>query len=294
MRRGIKNKISISLIIIIGIFTIFSYIFDQLVIREEDNHRITQIKFENINTKLSKLNSISSQLIAAYDTSVRTTIGLKRYKNYWLKSILLITDYDELSSQLKDTEIINTFNDDPQYLEYLVKSRNIEHFEEVVLTINAQIERLENIYWWNLNFFPQYKVGEYYDGPAIEYVKIFNQNKNIFYEKDYNVYTDLIVGNKQDRDDAVKKFKIQNWIDLNKYTSLLLNKLDELSFIPLDDSYLIDDLLYKNEVLRIQIMEDLRKISSKKNYYILASIICQISSLLFLLILFRNLLNRKL
>ena len=95
------------------------------MIREEDNHRITQIKFENINTKLSKLTSVSSQLVTAYDTSVRVTIGLKRYKNYWLKSILLITDYDELTSELKDTEIINTFNDDPKYLEYLVKYRNI-------------------------------------------------------------------------------------------------------------------------------------------------------------------------
>lgn len=291
MRRGVKNKISIFLIVIIGLFTIFSYIFDQLVIREEDNHRITQIKFENINTKLSKLTSVSSQLVTAYDTSVRVTIGLKRYKNYWLKSILLITDYDELSSELKDVEIINTFNDDPKYLEDLVKSRNIEQFVQVAISINEQITRLENIYAWNLNFFPQYKDGEYYDGPDIKYLEIFNQNKDNFYEKDYNVYTDLIVNSKQ-HDVAVKNFKIQNWIDLNKYASLLLNRLDELNFIPLDDSYLIDDLIYENEELRYQIMEDLRKISSKKNYYILASIISQITSLLFLLILFRNLINK--
>ena len=291
MRRGVKNKISIFLIVIIGLFTIFSYIFDQLVIREEDNHRITQIKFENINTKLSKLTSISSQLVTAYDTSVRVTIGLKRYKNYWLKSILLITDYDELSSELKDVEIINTFNDDPKYLEDLVKSRNIEQFVQVAISINEQITRLENIYAWNLNFFPQYKDGEYYDGPDIKYLEIFNQNKDNFYEKDYNVYTDLIVNSKQ-HDVAVKNFKIQNWIDLNKYASLLLNRLDELNFIPLDDSYLIDDLIYENEELRYQMMEDLRKISSKKNYYILASIISQITSLLFLLILFRNLISK--
>jgi len=288
MRRGVKNKISILLILIIGTFTIFSYIFDQLVIREEDNHRITQIKFENINTKLSKLTSISSQLVTAYDTSGRVTIDLKRYKNYWLKSILLITDYDELSSELKDTEIINTFNDDPKYLEDLVKSRNIEHFVQVAISINEQIKRLENIYAWNLNFFPQYQDGEYYDGPDIEYIEIFNQNKDIFYEKDHNFYTDLIVNSKQS-EVAVKTFKIQNWIDLNKYASLLLNRLDELNFIPLDDSYLIDDLIYENEELRYQVMGDLRKISSKKNYYILASIISQITSLLFLLILFRNL-----
>ena len=263
MRRGVRNKISILLIVIIGIFTIFSYIFDQLVIREEDNHRITQIKFENINTKLSKLTSISSQLVTAYDTSVRVTIGLKRYKNYWLKSILLITDYDELTSELKDTEIINTFNDDPKYLEDLVKSRNIEQFVQVAISINEQIKRLENIYAWNLNFFPQYQDGEYYDGPDIKYLEIFNKNKNIFFEKYHNFYTDLIVNSKQS-EVAVKNFKIQNWIDLNKYASLLLNRLDELNFIPLNDSYLIDDQIYENEELRYQVIEDLIKISSKK------------------------------
>ena len=96
MRRRLSNKVSVILIIIVGGFTIFSYLFDQLVIREEDNYRITQIKFENLNTKINKLNSISTQLTNAYDSSIIRTINLKRYKNYWLKSILLITDYDEL------------------------------------------------------------------------------------------------------------------------------------------------------------------------------------------------------
>ena len=291
MRRGIKNKISILLIVVIGIFTVFSYIFDQLVIREEDNYRITQIKFENLNTNLSKLSSISSQLIAAYDMSIRVTLDLKRYKNYWLKSILLITDYDESDLNLKDQEIINTFNDDSKYLEDLVKSRNIEHFESVVFAINEQITRLYNIYGYNLNFFPQYDVGAYYDGPDIEFKEIFDQNKDIFYENDFNLYADLVIYPKRS-EAAVKNFKIKNWIDLNKYASLLLNRLDELNFIPLDDSYLVDDLILDNEKLRIEVMGNLRKISSKKNYYILASIISQITSLLFLLILFRNLINK--
>ena len=94
-------------------------------------------------------------------------------------------------------------------------------------------------------------------------------------------------------EEAVKTFIIKNWFDINKYSNLLLNKLDELNYIPLDDGYLIDDLIYKNEELRYQIIEDLTKISSKKNYFILASIISQITSLLFLLILFKNLLNRR-
>ena len=293
MRRRLKNKVSVILIIIVGSFTIFSYLFDQLVIREEDNYRITQIKFENLNTKITKLNSISTQLTNAYDSSVIKGINLKRYKNYWLKSILLITDYDELELNLKDQEIVKSFNDHPKYLDDLVKSRNIDHFTQIVYAINEQVERLHNIYGWNLIFFPQYKDRDYYNGPDIEYLEIFDQNKDIFYDKNFNTYSEIVTDIKK-RENAVKNFKINNWIDLNKYSHLLLNRFGELSKIPLDDSYLVDDLISKNEELRYQIMDNLRKISSKKNYYILSSIISQITSLLFLLILFRNLLNNKL
>ena len=293
MRRKINNKVSILLIVFIGLFTLVSYAFDQLVIREEDNHRITEIKFENLNTKIIKLNAISTQLTSAYDSSVRATLDLKRKKNYWLKSILLITDYDELSIQLKDQEIINSFNDKLEYLDDLVKSRNIDHYIQIVVTINEQIKRLHHIYGWNLNFFPQYEDGNYYNGPDINYGKIFNQNKDIFYQKDISLYVDLVL-DKTKREEAVKTFKIANWVDLNKYSSLLLNKLDEINNIPLDDTYFVDDLISKNEKLRFKIMEDLRKISSKKNYFILGSIITQIISLLILLILFRNLIKSKL
>ena len=293
MRRKINNKVSILLIVFIGLFTLVSYAFDQLVIREEDNHRITEIKFENLNTKIIKLNAISTQLTSAYDSSVRATLDLKRKKNYWLKSILLITDYDELSIQLKDQEIINSFNDNLEYLDDLAKTRNIDHYREIVVTINEQIKRLHHIYGWNLNFFPQYEDGNYYNGPDINYGKIFNQNKDIFYQKDISLYVDLAL-DKTKREEAVKTFKIANWVDLNKYSSLLLNKLDEINNIPLDDTYFVDDLISKNEKLRFKIMEDLRKISSKKNYFILGSIITQIISLLILLILFRNLIKSKL
>jgi hypothetical protein len=292
MRRGLKSKSSIILIITIGIFTVFSYIFDQMVIRAEDEYRIKQIKFENVNTTVTKLNAISTQLTNAYDTSVRTTINLKRYKNYWLKSILLITDYDGVNPNLKDQEIVNSFNDKPAYLDDLVKSRSIDHMTQIVYAINEQVKRLQNIYGWNLNFFPQYEDGEFYNGPDISYSKIYDENIDIFYEKKIDVYTDIMFDDKKS-EEAVKTFIIKNWFDINKYSNLLLNKLDELNYIPMDDSYLVEDLIYKNEELRYQIIEDLTKISSKKNYFILASIISQITSLLFLLILFKNLLNRR-
>ena len=55
MRRGRLNKKSIILIFIVAIFTIFSYGFDQLVIRTEDKLRNLKINFQNIENKLSKM-----------------------------------------------------------------------------------------------------------------------------------------------------------------------------------------------------------------------------------------------
>jgi len=46
MRRNIKNQISIFLVIIVAIFTLLSYVFDQLVIRQEDSLRNANVKYQ--------------------------------------------------------------------------------------------------------------------------------------------------------------------------------------------------------------------------------------------------------
>ena len=51
MRRRLNNK-SIILIFIIALFTLLSYSFDQLVIRNEDKLRNSQIKLENYTVEI--------------------------------------------------------------------------------------------------------------------------------------------------------------------------------------------------------------------------------------------------
>ena len=246
------------------------------------------MNFYSINHRNKYVLSAIQQIIEGSSINLKNIV--KKSADYIEKNKHIIK-HSDIKLYNHQSDIIKTFNDSPEYLDDLVKSRNIEHFKQVVFAINEQVERLYNIYGWNLNFFPQYGDRDYYNGPDIEYSKIFDQNKDIFYENDFNLYVDLVIDPKKS-EAAIKNFKIKNWIDLNKYASLLLNRFDELNLIPLDDSYLVDDLILDDEKLRIEIMDNLRKISSKKNYYILASIISQITSLLFLLILFRNLINK--
>ena len=87
-------------------------------------------------------------------------------------------------------------------------------------------------------------------------------------------------------------FKLYNWLDLHKFNYILINQFEDIKKTVVEDSYHIGDLQAKKEDLRYKVIEDIKNISSKKNIYILASIISQILSLLFLLLLFRFLLNR--
>ena len=81
--------------------------------------------------------------------------------------------YSDLSFNLKDKEIINTFNDKPEYIERLIKSRFADETYDVISTINNIEDKLYNIYSWNLKFFPQYRKiidgEEHYAFPEINY-----------------------------------------------------------------------------------------------------------------------------
>ena len=91
-------------------------------------------------------------------------------------------------------------------------------------------------------------------------------------------------------------FKILNKLtsknyDLYKFGHSLINELTKYTaYIEMDQNK-IEIYLDKSEQIREETIEKISKTSTNKNYYILASIISQIFSLLFLLILFRYLIK---
>ena len=76
MRRKFFNKLSIIYICLIALFTLSSYIFDQGVIRQEDNLRKSEIKLDNYESKIFDIESLSSQLSSINDYLIDSIVNL--------------------------------------------------------------------------------------------------------------------------------------------------------------------------------------------------------------------------
>ena len=83
---------------------------------------------------------------------------------------------------------------------------------------------------------------------------------------------------------------MKNWIDLNNFGKLIVKNIINLQYKISEDTIKIEKKLYKIEDDLNKILNEIKKASALKNYYILSSIFSQILSLLILLILFRHLL----
>ena len=128
-------------------------------------------------------------------------------------------------------------------------------------------------------------------------------NKNVFFIEDIIIYTKIIGYNyhwsnkkyselKEYRNKVIKNFEDKNWFDIYRYKMLLLKKISDETRI-LDD--FVDMVDLKTDDLENKLNEQINKLKNanlKKNFYILTSIFSQITSLLFLLLLFRSFIRK--
>jgi len=122
--------------------------------------------------------------------------------------------------------------------------------------------------------------------------------KSEFFNQDLTKYTKLIgyerhwknnyKGWKNYKQKAFDNFTSKEWYDVHRYKMVLLKQINDDTEI-LDDFLEKVDLMIENEEEKLINKFDLIKSASvQKNYFILLSIISQIFSLLFLLLLFRS------
>lgn len=279
MRRKL-NKKSIFVILLIALFTLLSYSFDQLVIRQEDKLRNSQITLENHIVELDNYESVNYQLFALSDLILNEFINLKRVNKYWLKAIFLNSETKDFK-KLQGIKSINNFINTDTNMIYL---RNAQHLRDVIVAHNVILDKYENIYWWNKNIFKN-------DVFILSIEDIFDKNKSDLKIKDIGIYYDI--ANPDKRDEIIYNLTIDNWFDIYKLNHSLVNELLKYHFYINSDTIKIENYIEKVEKLRDQEVINLSKISTNKNYFILSSIISQIISLLFLLILFRILIDKS-
>lgn len=277
MRRKLNSN-SIILILVIAIFTLLSYSFDQLVIRNEDKLRNLQIKLDNLNTEIETYNSVDNQLISLSDYVLVEYSNFRRLNKYWLKSILINTDHEK--SNLLSEKNIQKFSENLN-LE-LIYQRYSEHLYDILLFNNEIRDKYSDIYWWNKKIF----TGEVFE---IYYSDVFDDIKKDLNNKDLKFYENIAL--KDTRDEILKNVRFSDWYDIYIFCHALINNLTKYhGYIEMDLTR-IETYLERSGLSRVSTIEDISKLSSFKNFFILLSIISQILSLLFLLILFRSLIK---
>ena len=295
MRRNLNSGKFVYLILLVAFFTLASYLFDQLVIRKEDNLRNLKIKLTNTNITIDNISNVIIELTSVQEFTSTSYVRLKKTSNYWFKNLLLI-NHDSIPVDIK-RNIVSNFESESDAI-WMIKTRFLELYKDIIWTHNSSRKNLENIYQWQQSLFLKYF--ESVDGityskfPNIDFEVIFDEIKPLLVNKNFLRYAEIV--NKADKfDEAYDNFTIQDWADFHKYTYNLINNLEYYYNIIVDDVKYLEELFEKDENIRNSLIEKITTTNSRKNYFILSSIISQILSLLALLILFRVLLlnNKK-
>ena len=274
MRRGKLSNLSIKLVILIAFFTLTSFVFDQLVIQTENKIRDVDFEYErsfneylrtksvlfNVNDLVYRTRVKNENFIDRAEILEKAIYNIKFNKPYFEKNFN--SSFTSDLNQNLQTIFINRYKsmyleifEESSYLFRLVRGLPIRAMQENELSeFNQNI--VDNI--WNLEKVLNSNI-EFYETYK------FHEKKEII---TYDDYVDLRSN--------LRKF-------LNYYTnsSIYLGEINEIygkyyNFFAAQSYSHLDEL---NQNLNL------------KNFYILLSVLAQILSLFFLLLLFRTLLN---
>ena len=276
MRRGKLNNISIKMVILIAFFTLTSFVFDQLVIQTENKIRDVDFEYErNFNEYLRTKSVLFNTNDLVYRTRVkgenfidRAEILEKAIYNIKFNKVYFENNFNDIFdsdlNQNLQTIFINRYKS--MYLEIFEESSDLFKLARG-LPIRAMKEKIfsdEN-----------QKVVDSMWGLE----KVLNSNIEFydtykFYEKkEINTFDDYL-----DLRANLREF-------LNYYSN------SSVHLIQINDIY----GKYYNYFARksYEYLDKLNKNQNLKNFYILLSVLAQILSLFFLLVLFKTLLNFK-
>ena len=299
MRRGKLSNKSLIFIILTATFTLLSYASDQMVIRSEDKLRNAKILLENKKNRNTQYETISAKFDA-----ITTNVDLKLQsylpkRNFLIKSIILLDDEIEISSR----NSINIFSEnlgEGVDAKRTFKWQIVRELKDIVLFIDAMAVDFADIYIYqeelikknNQNKIKQLKNLFFYNENIKE--ATLDLEQKLFY-KDMSIYTDLYNEQTLTAEQtqtylewALENFTTKNFYDIYKYKMFLLERLYKDSNKLVKFTEILDDNLFLIEDEIEDTLKIIQKININKNYFILSSILFQVVSLLFLLLLFKS------
>lgn len=283
MRRGNLNKVSYILIIVSAIFTIVSYISDQLVIRYENNLRLNNFDYQNLDTEIKSLEMISKSLTNLEFESTVLIVSELRERNFWIKNLILFeSDKKRFINHKKNIEIFI----DEDFPIYNIKVRANQSTRDLVDNFVEIRNSYRNLFNENIfNNIDFYSIDEFNNNLSGN--DWFKNNSDKFYNLEN--WDDLI----SKLDAEINDLDIKDWADIRNFRLLMAEILftETKKIVPIIE-YIDKVIEDKEDNLEI-LFFDTKKINAYKNYFILTGIISQILTLFFLLILFRYLIKEK-
>jgi hypothetical protein len=282
MRRGKLNKTSYIILLASAIFTILAYVSDQVVINKQNKSRILDLEYNKLVTNISSLerfNSTISNIGFKKDSLISTEL---KKRNFFLKNLSLfnLKKEEDISVLLKGGLAINN-----------IKIRAINSTRNLMYDISdisiAYTIALENEFFDQIEDFSKKKFIDNLEN-IVNPEKLYNDNLDIFWNKDYKDFDDKLFTN-----DISKNYEIKDWFSFRNFKLLLLeNFYKETEKMYKVEEY-IDEKIINNEEDLNNILLKIKKNNTYKNYFILTGIISQILTLFFLLLLFRSLIKQK-
>ena len=282
MRRGKFSKISYILLLTSAIFTILAYVSDQVVINKQNKTRILDLEYNKLVTDLSSLErfySTISNIGFKKDSLISTEL---KKRNFFLKNLSLfnLEKEEDISMLLKGGLAINNIK-----IRAINSTRNLMY--DIADISLAYTRVLENEFFDQVEFFSKKKFIDNLKN-IINPEKLYNDNLDIFSNKDYKEFDDKLFTN-----GISKNYEIKDWVSFRNFKLLLLeNFYKETEKMYKVEEY-IDEKIINNEEDLNNILLKIKKNNTIKNYFILTGIISQILTLFFLLLLFRSLIKQK-
>ena len=282
MRRGKFNKISYILLLASAIFTILAYASDQVVINKQNKTRILDLEYNELVTNISSLErfySIISNIGFKKDSLISTEL---KKRNFFLKNLSLfnLEKEEDISMLLKGGLAINNIK-----IRAINSTRNLMY--DIADISLAYTIVLENEFFDQVEDFSKKKFIDNLKN-IINPEKLYNDNLDIFWNKDYKDFDDKLFTN-----GISKNYEIKDWVSFRNFKLLLLeNFYKETQKMYKLEEY-IDEKIINNEEDLNNILLKIKKNNTIKNYFILTGIISQILTLFFLLLLFRSIIKQK-